>query len=385
MEDNEVPDEFKNVISDFVRDILTTFPEYADLLVKYDLDKEDDVKLLYEYCSEIYPERFFDFLYKNDEIFEDDDLNTYFLPDIEFKEIWKANISDNTRDIIWKYLQLIVFSISKSLDSANMFGDTQKMFEAIDENELRDKLEKTIDEMSNMFDMSGMGMDMSGMGMGMGMDMSGLDMSGVMPDASEIHEHLNNLLDGKLGRLAAEIAEETASDLNLDLSDNENMMNVFQNLFKNPQKLMGMIKKVGNKLDEKIKSGEIKESEIMSEASDLMNKMKNMSGMKEMNKMFSQMGVPGMGKTGNVNFGAMQSKMKENMGKAKQRERMLKKLEERRAQKLQQEKQKQNNLENVKFVKKVYTKGEDVEKSSVKDKVKKKKKKKKKKKNKNKK
>ena len=128
------------------------------------------------------------------------------------------------------------------------------------------------------------------------------------------------------------------------------------------RKLMGMIKKVGNKLDEKIKSGEIKESEIMSEASDLMNKMKNMSGMKEMNKMFSQMGVPGMGKAGNVNFGAMQSRMKENMGKAKQRERMLKKLEERRAQKLQQEKQKQNNLENVKFVKKVYSKGEEVEK-----------------------
>ena len=31
-----------------------------------------------------------------------------------------------------------------------------------------------------------------------------------------------------------EIAEETANDLNLDLSNNENMMNVFQNLFKNP-------------------------------------------------------------------------------------------------------------------------------------------------------
>ena len=291
--DNEVPDEFKNVICDFVRDILTTFPEYVEVLEKYDLENEEDIKSLYEYCSEVYPERFFDLLYKNDEMFKDDDLNLYFLPDINFKDIWSANISDNTRDIIWKYLQLIVFSISKSLDSANMFGDTQKMFEAIDENELRDKLEKTIDEMSSMFDMSGMDMDM---------DMSGVDISGMMPDANEIHEHLNNLLDGKLGRLAAEIAEETANDLNLDLSNNENMMNVFQNLFKNPQKLMGMIKKVGNKLDEKIKSGEIKESEIMSEASDLMNKMKNMSGMKEMNKMFSQMGVPGMGKAEELIF-----------------------------------------------------------------------------------
>lgn len=373
--DNEVPDEFKNVMSDFIRDILTTFPEYNESLSKYDLENDEDIGELYKYCSEVYPERFFDLLYKNEEMFKDDDINLYFLPDVNFKDIWSANISDNTRDIIWKYLQLIVFSISKSLDSANMFGDTQKMFEAIDENELREKLEKTIDEMSSMFDMSGM--DISGM------DMSGLDMSGVMPDASELHKHLNNLLDGKLGRLAAEIAEETANDLDIDLSNNENMMNVFQNLFKNPEKLMGMIKKVGDKLDEKIKSGEIKESEIMSEASDLMNKMKNMSGMKEMNKMFSKMGVPGMGKSG-LNMGAMQSRMKENLGKAKQRERMLKKLEERRAQKLQLEKEKQNNLENVKFVKKVYSKDEEVKKSSVKDKMKNKNKKKNKKKKKNK-
>ena len=38
---------------------------------------------------------------------------------------------------------------------------------------------------------------------------------------------------------------------------------------------MGMVKKVGSKLDEKLKSGEINESELMKEASDLMKKMKN--------------------------------------------------------------------------------------------------------------
>ena len=91
--DNEVPDEFKNVIGDFVRDILTTFPEYKEVLEKYDLENEEDIKSLYEYCSEVYPERFFDLLYKNDEMFKDDDLNLYFLPDIDFKDIWTANIA----------------------------------------------------------------------------------------------------------------------------------------------------------------------------------------------------------------------------------------------------------------------------------------------------
>ena len=36
-----------------------------------------------------------------------------------------------------------------------------------------------------------------------------------------------------------------------------------------------MVKNVGSKLDEKLKSGEIKESELMKEASELMEKMKN--------------------------------------------------------------------------------------------------------------
>ena len=34
-----------------------------------------------------------------------------------------------------------------------------------------------------------------------------------------------------------------------------------QKLFKNPSKLMGIVKKVGQKLDDKMKSGEIKESD----------------------------------------------------------------------------------------------------------------------------
>ena len=40
--------------------------------------------------------------------------------------------------------------------------------------------------------------------------------------------------------------------------------------FKNPGKLINITKKVGKSLDEKLKSGEIKESELMEEASDFL-------------------------------------------------------------------------------------------------------------------
>ena len=39
---------------------------------------------------------------------------------------------------------------------------------------------------------------------------------------------------------------------------------------------MSLVKSVGNKMETKLKSGEIKESELLQEAGDLVNKMKNM-------------------------------------------------------------------------------------------------------------
>lgn len=381
---NDITTEFKCLLKDFLKDVSRTFPEYNDILSKYsDLENEDNILMIYEHVKMVYPERFFDILYKNEDIFKDND-KLEFLPNINFVEIWNKNISDNTKAVIWKYLQLILFSVSKSLDGLDSFGDTAKLFEAINEDEFKQKLEDTITEMSSFFDMSGMedmsnmmGIDMSGMGMsGMGdMDMSGMS-SDNLPDAEKIHEHINKLLEGKLGRLAAEIAEETASDLNLDLSNNSNIGDVFQNLFKNPGKLMNMVKKVGSKLDEKIKSGEINEKEIMEEASELMNSMKDMDGMKNMNKMFNQMGL---GKN-KVNFNAMQSQLKRNISQSKQKERMLKKLEERRKKrkemeelkKKKEEEIKKNNLENMEHIK--YTGDEKIEKSKRKRKKKKKRK-----------
>ena len=60
----------------------------------------------------------------------------------------------------------------------------------------------------------------------------------------------------------------------------------------------------------------------MSEGMDLLNQMKNMPGMGDMSKLFSQMGIPGLGKNTKVNMGAMEAQMNKNMKMAKMKERM---------------------------------------------------------------
>ena len=332
------PEEFYKIIDDFVTDILITFPEYSGIISRWwnkptenkptenkeHIIEDDTYKenmFVFKHCIKVFPERFFDILYKNSDIFnEESEVNTEFLPGIVFKQLWNLDISDNTKDTIWKYLQLALFSVIGSVHNSSDLGDTAKLFEAINEEELKKKLEETLEGMQNLFDAKETPLDC------MDASFSNINMEN-MPNADQLHEHINSMMGGKLGKLALELAEETAKDLNLDMDNNGDTKDVFQKLFKNPGKMMNMVKNIGNKIDEKIKSGEIKESELMEEGMDLLNKMKNMPGMGDMQKMFSQMGIPGLGKGAKINMGAMESQLNKNMKAAKMKERLKTKAE----------------------------------------------------------
>ena len=83
-----------------------------------------------------------------------------FYPNIDFKDLWNNEISDKTKDVLWKYLQITLFTIVNSIDDNKSFGDTAKLFEAIDEDDLQNKMKETFENLSSLFDMSGA--DLSG-------------------------------------------------------------------------------------------------------------------------------------------------------------------------------------------------------------------------------
>lgn len=337
VEDLTIPADFNKIINDFISDIITTFPEYSGLIKRWwtrtVASPEDDlnprakaeITFVFRHCVKVMPERFFDILYKNVDIFNDDsEINTEFLPGVVFKQLWKCDISDNTRETVWKYLQLVLFSVIGSVHNSADLGDTAKLFEAINEDELKDKLSETLGNMQTMFNSFSKGSSNEEQETNDGEDHETNDSNNEkgIPNAEDIHKHINSMMDGKLGKLAMELAQETASELDLDIDDTKDAKDVFQKLFKNPGKLMNMVKNIGGKIETKIKSGEIKESELMSEGMDLLNQMKNMPGMGDMSKLFSQMGIPGLGKNTKVNMGAMEAQMNKNMKMAKMKERM---------------------------------------------------------------
>lgn len=330
-EELEVPAEFSKIINDFIADIVTTFPEYTGLIKRWwsndESRKQKEETFIFRHCVKTIPERFFDILYKNAEMFADDsETNTEFLPGIVFKQLWKCDISDTTRETIWKYLQLILFSVIGSVHNSDEFGDTAKLFEAINEDELKTKLSETLENMSSFFEEASKGQENTESNNDSSKDVPFTPEN--MPNVEELHGHLNSLMGGKLGKLAMELAEDTASQLDLNMDETSNPKDVFQQLFKNPGKLMNMVKNIGGKIESKIKSGEIKESELMSEGMDLLNKMKSMPGMGDMSKIFSQMGIPGLDKNTKVNMGAMEAQMNKTMKMAKMKERMRAKVEQ---------------------------------------------------------
>ena len=385
----EFPDELKKIVKDFITDVLITFPEYKDKFTENELEylkKDADIeklKVVFNYFKTVFPERFFDILYENEDMFLDNKKNTKFFKNIDFKDIWKEKISENTKNIIWKYLQLTLFSLSKNIEGTDTFGDTAKMFEAIDEDVLKNKLEEVISSMNDVFDMSNNKFEemMNNMkeNMQSNMDVSGENKN--IPNPEDIQNHLNSLMGGKIGKLAQEIADETASELDIDTTNINGVGDIFSKLFKNPGQLMNMIKKVSSKLDQKLKSGEIKESELMQEANELVEKMKNTPGMKDMEKMLGKMGMGGKG--GKVNMNMFQSMMKSNIKKSSQKERMLNKLKQRKQErelmekiKQSQQKKSQQNMQNYdEYIQKTFNIDEKkIKKSKMKKKKKNKKK-----------
>lgn len=360
--------DFKKIIMDMTRDILITFPELKNSitndLVNVMLDKDDEknssLEAVFAHCKLVYPSKFFEILYQNESIFknEDEDENAKdstieFLPGIDFKMIWKdTGISDKTRETVWKYLQLVLFAVVSDISDGKSFGDTEKLFEAVNQDEFKNKLEETIEQMQKMFDTSN-GTDMNGGGVDdtTGSDGSGDDSnedndannffknsasSGInlddLPNPQDIHEHVTNMMGGKLGQLAKEIAEETAVDFNMDTENIGSVNDVFKGLFKNPTKLMGLVQNVGSKLDNKLKSGDMNETELLKEASEIMTKMKDMPGMQSM---FNKMGMGGGG-GGKMNMNAMQSKINNNIKTATYKDKLRAKLAARQAAAMQQ-------------------------------------------------
>jgi len=362
MENLELPANFRSTMTDFTNDLTTTFPEFSYIWAKWSQPEtsDDEMMTLFRHSLKVYPQRFFDILYENETIFGvDDETDVYFLPNINFRLLYNCEgITETTKKSIWKYLQLVLFTIVGSVKDKTNFGDSMNMFNTMDESDLQNKLSDTMKSMSEFFsnmenkfagqssdddvpDLVNPEMKEAFENMFKGMngesdtdqehgnthaDESPFSKMGGLPNIKNIQEHLKSLFEGKIGTLAKEMAEELADELKNDFINDATNINSTQDalkhLMQNPNKIKDLMQKVGSKLDSKMQSGEISREELMKEAQGLLGKMKDMGGGQDLNKLFKEMAQKmGMGKDVRIDKNALEkfTKMGETRDKMKVR------------------------------------------------------------------
>ena len=99
-------------------------------------------------------------------------------------------------------------------------------------------------------------------------------------DSSDDDEQdpFEKIQNSKVGKLAKELASEVSLEDFVDPSsmNGKNPKDAFKNFMgKDPKKLMGLVKKVSDKVKSKLASGEIKEPELIEEVQDMVSSLKN--------------------------------------------------------------------------------------------------------------
>jgi hypothetical protein len=251
-----IPPNFFKIIDDFVEDLFRTFPELKTNTLLQEKTPES-YQTIFDNVLSTFPSCMMDILQESEDLFKE---SRFFLPEVDFKVLWNETITPTTKATIWKYLKLILFSILGHIDTPLP----------------EEKMKEAMDNMKDMFE-----------------------------GKEGLEKELEGMMGGKIGALAKEIAEET-------IGKEED----FKTMMKDPSSLFSLASTIGDKIEKKIKSGDLKESELIEEAAMMFQKIKGMPGMSQFESMFQ----------GKMNTTGMKNKMDQQLKKAKMKERLQQKL-----------------------------------------------------------
>ena len=246
---------FNSTLKLFIENIIKIYPDYKDFLEDYydDLLEKDscnDDKYVKRFMRK-FSENKEQISCKNNELFND---SICFLKNVDFKEIWDCDITDDSiKNTIWDYLQTL-FVIGETIindsDKIKSLVDSlkkQSNNEPIDESNVENK--ELLDMLKNLSDTK---------------------------NKEKIDEKLLN--GGMIGDLAKELAGDiNLDDMNLNIDENAGIGDIFGKLMSgdNPMKFMNIIQNVGQKIQSKLTDGNLDQGKLLDEAQNMMGMLGN--------------------------------------------------------------------------------------------------------------
>jgi hypothetical protein len=281
----EVETQLFGIFNDFIRDLSKTFPEiksclyrnYEDCLTDVDDKKLCDLPKLNRFLELIgdYEKMITD---KNLEFF---DLEVEFLEEISFKLLWTKNISNKTRESIWKYLQTFQL-ININLRSSQQLKDALSQIGTDTEMEVDRSTAKDLKKMKKLSD----------------------SVKEEVKGESELDDMLGGLMDGGIGDIAKEVAKSMdIENMFGNIDENSNPMEIMAQMM-NPEKMGSIFNNINSVMEQKMESGELTKDSLKSEAEGMMGKMGDNPMFKNMMQGMEPAKQQGMNATGSDGAGS---------------------------------------------------------------------------------
>ena len=247
----EVEKQLFSLFSDFIRDLSKTYPEiksclyrnYEDCLLESDKSLSERPKL----------EKFLALIGEHEKMITDKNLEFFdieieFLEEISFKNLWSKNISNKTRESIWKYLQTFQI-ININLRSSQQLKDALSQIGTDTQIEVDKSTAKDLKKLKKLSE-------------------------GVKEDVKEEESDLDQMLGPLMDSGIGDIAKEVAKTMDIEkmfgsVDENSNPME-FMSQMMNPEKMGAIFQNINSVMEKKMDSGELTKDSLKSEAEGMM-------------------------------------------------------------------------------------------------------------------
>ena len=266
----EVEDQLFSLFSDFIRDLSKTYPEiksclyrnYEGCLLEGDKSLSDQPKL----------EKFLTLIGDHEKMITDKnleffDLEVEFLEEISFKILWEKNISNKTRESIWKYLQTFQI-ININLRSSQQLKDALSQIGTDTEVEVNRKTAKDLKKLKKL---------------------SSSVKEEIKGEETDLDQMLGPLMDSGIGDIAKEVAKTMDIEKMFgSIDENSNPMELMAQMM-NPEKMGSIFQNINSVMEQKVGTGELTKEGLKGEAEGMMGSLGE-------NPMFKNM-MEGLGPT----------------------------------------------------------------------------------------
>ena len=248
-----------DIFADFLKDLSKTFPEIKNCLYRnYETELIGENRTL-DSCPKL--KCFLEKIKSNEKLITDKNIelftkDTELLEEISFKRLWEKNISDKTKETIWKYLQTFTI-ININLNSGEALKKILKNEDnaEIKKEDISDK--KTAKDLKNLKKLT---------------ENIQSNTENSLPDGFD--NMFGNIMDTDIGKLAKNVADDMNIESMLgDINDNEEPMAIMQKMI-NPDTIGTLFKNISGALDNKVKKGDIDPNKLKNEAENICESMK---------------------------------------------------------------------------------------------------------------